>query len=121
MECSGLVAIGMHFNLETVANVTLSFGDTLLIRNNFGNVLTITTERDSNQVTIAPIFVPLYVLATVLSITCAYCCTSHGINPVTIVPKSNYPDSGCLDILPNYLGPILLWGSLETNKPFNLF
>ena len=34
----------MHFNLETVANVTLSFGDTLLIRNNFGNVLTITTE-----------------------------------------------------------------------------
>ena len=44
MGCSGLVAIGMHFNLETVANVTLSFGDTLLIRNNFGNVLTITTE-----------------------------------------------------------------------------
>ena len=42
--CSGLVAISMHFNLETVANVTLSFGDTLLIRNNFGNVLTITTE-----------------------------------------------------------------------------
>ena len=62
---------------------------------------------DSNQVTIAPIFVPLYVLATVLSITCAYCCTSHGINPVTIVPKSNYPDSGCLDILPHCTCPII--------------